>query len=185
VFLSFGPRRPEETLRMQRAIADMGFSVQRLVRNFNEYMGAGALGGTSHLYHLATTPELRPLTAGSHDGPLYTGDFRKPARDFRCTGCGRTQRVGAGLRWTTVAALKRAGCARCGGTTFAPLSRSPQRGHGTNGRVDLGRGVDDPRPEAERPPRVRRDARDDAPAGEAGDCLVRADAVHVEYDQPR
>jgi N4-bis(aminopropyl)spermidine synthase len=123
VFLAFGPRRPEETLHLQRAIADMGFVVQRLIRNFNDYLGAGALGGTSHLYHLATTAELRPRIDGADEGPLYTGDFREPTRDFRCTGCGRTQRVGAGLRSATVAALKRVGCSRCGGTTFAPLPR--------------------------------------------------------------
>jgi N4-bis(aminopropyl)spermidine synthase len=101
--------------------------VQRLVRNFNQYAGAGALGGTSHLYHLATTPELRPLVAGAYRGPLYTGDLREPVRDFRCTGCGRVERVGRGRRRTTVAALKRAGCRHCGATAFAPLPRRAAR----------------------------------------------------------
>jgi hypothetical protein len=54
----------------------MGFVVRSLVRNFNEYVGAGVLGGTSHLYHLGTTAELRPLVAGEHSGPLYTRDLR-------------------------------------------------------------------------------------------------------------
>jgi N4-bis(aminopropyl)spermidine synthase len=123
VFFAFGPKRPDETLELQRAIVGMGFSVQRLVRNFNDYVGAGALGGTSHLYQLATTTELRPLVDGRHEGPLYTGDFREPSRDYRCTACGRTQRVGRGLTWTTVEALKRDGCLRCGGRLFAPLTR--------------------------------------------------------------
>jgi hypothetical protein len=63
-------------LRLQRAIAEMGFLVRSLVRDFNEYVGAGVLGGASHLYHLSTTPQLRPLVAGEHAGPLYTRDFR-------------------------------------------------------------------------------------------------------------
>jgi len=127
VFFAFGPRRPQETLEVQRAIAAMGFAVQRLVRNFNDYVGAGALGGTSHLYHLATTAELRPLVGGRHEGPLYTGDFREPEREYRCKGCGRTQRVGRGLTWTTVTALKRDGCLRCGGSAFVPLPRDAAR----------------------------------------------------------
>jgi predicted methyltransferase len=135
VFLAFGPRRPEETLEVQRAIAAMGFSVQRLVRNFNDYVGAGALGGTSHLYHLATTSELRPLIAGPHTGPLYTGDFREPARLYRCKGCGRSQRVGRGLTWPTITELKRAGCLRCGGTAFLPLSRQAATRGGTSARA--------------------------------------------------
>ena len=182
VFLAFGPRRPDETLRVQRAIADMGFSVQRLVRNFNDYVGAGALGGTSHLYHLATTPELRPLIGGSHDGPLYTGDFRKPARDFRCTGCGRTQRVGPGLRWTTVAALKRAGCSRCGGTGFAPLPLAERR-HRPDGGVDLSWGVHDAGAETQRAPGVGSRAGDDPVRGKPRDGFVRAEAVDVHDDQ--
>ena len=60
------------TLALQRSIVGMGLTVQSLVRNFNEYLGAGALGGTSHLYHLTTTTELRPLVTGHHEGALYT-----------------------------------------------------------------------------------------------------------------
>ena len=74
VFLAFGARRPDEALALQRAILAMGFVVRRLVPNFNEYLGAGVRGGTSHLYQLRTTSQLRPLVAGRHDGPLYTGD---------------------------------------------------------------------------------------------------------------
>jgi hypothetical protein len=43
-----------------------------LDRDFNDYIGAGVLGGTSHLYQLVATPALRPLVTGPFDGPLYT-----------------------------------------------------------------------------------------------------------------
>jgi predicted methyltransferase len=124
VFLAFGPRRPEETLALQRAIAEMGFTVRSLIRNFNDYVGAGSIGGASHLYHLATTSELQPLVEGHYDGPLYTGDARDPGRRYRCKGCGLSKRVGPGQRWATVQDLKRDGCPRCRGTAFVPLPRS-------------------------------------------------------------
>jgi predicted methyltransferase len=74
VFLSFGSRRPGAALALQRAIVDMGFVIRRLVRDFNEYVGAGALGGTSHLYHLSGAPALRSTVAERFAGPLYTAE---------------------------------------------------------------------------------------------------------------
>jgi predicted methyltransferase len=123
VFLAFGPRRPDVSLAVQRTIAEMGLIVRRLVRNFNEYLGGGALGGTSHLYQLATTSDVRPVVRGRHEGPLYTGDHREPVRPYRCKRCARTQRVGRGQMWLSVEALRRDGCPGCGGTAFVPLPR--------------------------------------------------------------
>lgn len=74
VFLSFGSRRPEASFLLQQAIGLMGFAIVRLLRDFNEYVGAGALGGTSSLYHLTATSHLRPLVEGTFDGPLYTSE---------------------------------------------------------------------------------------------------------------
>jgi N4-bis(aminopropyl)spermidine synthase len=74
VFLSYGSRRPGASFLLQQAIGWMGFAIVRLLRDFNEYVGAGVLGGTSSLYHLSATRELRPLVEGTYDGPLYTAD---------------------------------------------------------------------------------------------------------------
>jgi N4-bis(aminopropyl)spermidine synthase len=74
VFLSFGSKRPQAAFRLQQAIAEIGFVIRRLVRDFNEYVGAGVLGGTSHLYHLEATRQLRPSLPGRFLGPLYTAD---------------------------------------------------------------------------------------------------------------
>ena len=128
VFLAFGGRRPDTVLALQRALVDMGFVVRRLVRNFNEYLGAGALAGTSHLYQLATTAAARPLVAGDYDGPLYTGDVRHPVRGYRCKRCRTIERVGPGQRSPHVGALKRDGCPRCGANTFEALTRPGPRG---------------------------------------------------------
>jgi N4-bis(aminopropyl)spermidine synthase len=74
VFLSFGSRRPGVSFALQQAITESGFAIRGLVRDFNEYVGAGVLGGTSHLYHLTATRDVRPLVEGRYDGPLYTAD---------------------------------------------------------------------------------------------------------------
>jgi predicted methyltransferase len=74
VLLSFGSKRPGVSFRVQRSIGEMGFLIRSLVRDFNEYVGAGVLGGTSHLYHLSATSELRPGVVGRFDGPLYTAE---------------------------------------------------------------------------------------------------------------
>jgi predicted methyltransferase len=73
VFLSFGSRRPGAAVQLQRAIAEIGFVIQNISRDFNEYVGAGVLGGTSHLYHLAASGRLAGRV-GSFAGPLYTAD---------------------------------------------------------------------------------------------------------------
>ena len=58
VFFSFGSRRPGVSFLVQQAISATGFAIVRLQRDFNEYVGAGALAGTSSLYHLAATSRL-------------------------------------------------------------------------------------------------------------------------------
>ena len=74
VFLSFGSRRPEATYVVQRDLARMGFAITSLHPNFNRYVGAGVLGGTSDLYRLLATKDVRPLVSGRYEGPLYTSE---------------------------------------------------------------------------------------------------------------
>ena len=66
-------------MQLQRAITEIGFVIQRISRDFNEYVGAGVLGGTSHLYHLAATGGLAPADRGTFVAPLYTAADREPA----------------------------------------------------------------------------------------------------------
>ena len=74
VFLCYGSRRPSAAYGVQKVIGEAGFAIRQLVRDFNRYVGAGVLGGTSHLYHLTGTTDLRPLVEGRYDGPLYTAE---------------------------------------------------------------------------------------------------------------
>lgn len=77
VFLSFGSRRPGAAAQLQSAIGELGFVIQSLTRDFNDYVGAGVLGGTSHLYHLAAAGPLTPAIAGTFTAPLFTADDRE------------------------------------------------------------------------------------------------------------
>jgi predicted methyltransferase len=123
VFFSFGARRPDETVEVQRSIAAMGLAVRSLTAGFNEYLGAGVLGGTSNLYHLRSTADARPLIEGGYDGPLYTADTRTAAvRSYRCAACRAVHEVGPGARWPQIAALQAAGCPECGGPVFRPMA---------------------------------------------------------------
>ncbi|HXW45721.1 MAG TPA: bis-aminopropyl spermidine synthase family protein [Streptosporangiaceae bacterium] len=122
VFFSFGARRPDETLAVQRAIGEMGLVVRSLSAGFNEYLGAGVLAGTSNLYHLRSTAAARPLVEGRYDGALYTADDRAvPTRPYRCAACKAVHQVGPGASWPRIAALQAAGCPDCGGTVFRPM----------------------------------------------------------------
>ena len=130
VFFSFGARRPAETLATQRLIADLGLVVRSVTPNFNRYVGAGILAGTSHLYHLRSSEETAPLIEDEYAGPLYTADSRpEQSRPYRCATCGAVHLVGrasgpdAQPRWAQISDLQAAGCPACGGATFRPMAR--------------------------------------------------------------
>lgn len=124
VLLCFGPKSPDEALLVERAATGMGLVTRALTRNFNEYAGAGTLGGVSHLHHLVATSAVAPQTTGAYAGPLYTGSRHRPRR-YRCAACGREATVGPERPHATVGELKAAGCPACGGDRFRPLAREP------------------------------------------------------------
>jgi predicted methyltransferase/DNA-directed RNA polymerase subunit RPC12/RpoP len=131
VFFSFGPRRPAETVLVQRMLADMGLAVRSLTPGFNSYTGAGILAGTSHLYHLRSTQDSRPAVTGHYGGPLYSAQTRATVtRPYRCASCGAVYQVGPGARWTQIAELKAAGCPACGGTVLRPQPLRAGQGAG-------------------------------------------------------
>ncbi|HST18565.1 MAG TPA: bis-aminopropyl spermidine synthase family protein [Gaiellaceae bacterium] len=77
VFLSFGSRRPGAQLALQRTIIESGLEIRALTRDFNDYVGAGVLGGTSHLYQLRATANVVPPVRGRFTGELYTAARRR------------------------------------------------------------------------------------------------------------
>jgi predicted methyltransferase len=122
VFFSFGARRPDETIAVQRGMAAMGLAIRSLEPGFNSYVGAGVLAGTSSLYHLRTAPGAQPLLVGPYNGPLYSAANRAAVtRPYRCARCKAVHHVGPGSNWPQIAALQAAGCPDCGGTVFRPM----------------------------------------------------------------
>jgi N4-bis(aminopropyl)spermidine synthase len=129
LFFCFGARRPAQTVRTQSMIAAMGLAIRSLSPGFNTYLGAGVLGGTSHLYHLRSTQESAPLVTGSYEGPLYTADYRAASlRPYRCAGCRAVHQVGPGGPWARIDVLQAAGCPGCGGATFRPMALQARPG---------------------------------------------------------
>ena len=85
IFLSFGSRRPRAQFELQRTIVEAGLEIRALTRDFNDYVGAGVIGGTSHLYHLRAAADVRPPLTGRYDGPLYTAAFRRRTASMQST----------------------------------------------------------------------------------------------------
>ncbi len=125
IYLHFGHRPPDEQVAVQRAIAEMGLVIERLVPNFNEYVGAGVLAGVSDLYVLSASTQSAALVKGEYAGPIYTGQLRPMLRTYACTVCGTEVTVGgeAGGRFATIEALKEAGCPCCDSHTFRLVRR--------------------------------------------------------------
>jgi N4-bis(aminopropyl)spermidine synthase len=126
LLLCFGPKDHADSLELYRRMTGMGLYPRAVVRNFSEYVGAGVLGGVSHLHHLVTgTAERVAPPAAAAPGPIYTGELAPPARDYECTRCGAVRRVGRGARFRTVAELKASGCGDgCESTSFRPRARA-------------------------------------------------------------
>jgi predicted methyltransferase len=130
IAFSFGPKGPGITLEVQRAITELGLTVQAMHRNFNEYLGAGVIGGYSHFQYLSSTAETATMLDGAYAGPLYTADQRAALRQYVCNQCGERYAVGKDGPWASIAGLKTAGCAKCGGDRFRPLRLIRAAGEG-------------------------------------------------------
>ena len=144
VFFSFGARRPEETLRVQRLIADLGLTVRSLVPGFNSYTGAGVLAGVSHLYHLRTTAQARPAIDRGLHRPAVHGRHagrRHPALPLRRLR-GRASRSAQAPAGARSPRLKADGCPDCGGTVLRPMALR----RATAGRLGDDRAAPGPRP---------------------------------------
>jgi N4-bis(aminopropyl)spermidine synthase len=120
IFFSFGAKGPDEMLDVQRQVIDLGLVTHGLIRNFNEYLGSGILGGTGFFQHLLTTSDTASLVEVDYQGPLYTRDKRSRQREYHCLACGARIPVGSGAAWTSVAQLRDAGCPTCGKGPFRP-----------------------------------------------------------------
>ncbi|MET8976258.1 GNAT family N-acetyltransferase [Streptomyces sp. NPDC004539] len=126
IFFSFGGKSPDDMLAVQREIIELGLVTHGHIRNFNEYEGSGILGGVGFFQHLLTTSSTTPSHPGDFSGPLYTGDKRTRARRYECMSCAARIEVGPGAAWSSVGALRAAGCPHCGKGPFRPGQLVPE-----------------------------------------------------------
>jgi hypothetical protein len=123
LFVSFGSTRPDVISSAQADLLAMGFGIRSLTPDFNDYIGTGALAGSSAMYHLRSTGPPVPIIAGRHEGDLYTSDGRHRPRGYVCRSCGRHHLVGPGQAYPTIAELQVARC-ECGADRFEPGPRT-------------------------------------------------------------
>jgi predicted methyltransferase len=124
LLLSFAAKDPDTALALDRLLVEQGLSTRALHRGFNEYVGAGILGGVSDLRELGATADTKPAIAGAYEGDLYTGESAPRTRRYRCMACDAVHVVGSDEAWETIQELKAAGCPACGETRFQPLARA-------------------------------------------------------------
>ena len=124
ILLSFGAKSPADTLELQGRIGSMGLMARSILQNFNEYDGAGTLGGVSNLYELVTARKPNSLVHGTFVEPIYTAKPNR-VRTYRCQSCEQEFDVGPGGTFNTIADLKAVGCSQCGASRFRPLALRP------------------------------------------------------------
>ncbi len=87
IFFSFGSRRPGVQADAQRAIVEARLEIRSLTRDFNDYVGAGVIGGTSHLYHLMLPSAERPSPRSLYTHDAVAGEqgvSKPPATAHEC-----------------------------------------------------------------------------------------------------
>jgi DNA-directed RNA polymerase subunit RPC12/RpoP len=107
---------------LQAKLTEMGLVATRIRPSFNSYQGASILGSVGQLIELRTTRRTRPVTGEDvFAAPIYTAEVRPRDRRYQCRTCSTVTPVGPGETFTTIEALKEAGCPHCGGTVFKRL----------------------------------------------------------------
>jgi predicted methyltransferase len=123
-FLSLGHKSPDEMLDVYQSLVAMGLTVREVIPAFNDYQGASILGSSSQMIHLVSTDVTEPLVLDPYyQEPIYTGQLSPTVRLYVCTQCKRGYKVGQGHSFTTIEALKIAGCERCSNKRFRYVRR--------------------------------------------------------------
>ena len=122
-FLSYADLAPDDLLPLQARLAEMGLAAVRIRPSFNSYRGASILGSVGQLIELRTTRHTSAFAEAAErfEQPIYTAEVRPRSRSYRCRACGTVVALAPGEAFTTIEALKAAGCPRCGQTVFQRL----------------------------------------------------------------
>lgn len=113
VYLAFAHKPPDEMLKFQMAINEMGLFIRELIPRFNTYEGAGIFANTTFLGKLETTDKTCPSITRKFEGKMYSGEIFPTVRIYKCK-CRKAIEVGISKNFSTIEELKSKGCPICG-----------------------------------------------------------------------
>ncbi len=126
IFLSFEHKAQDDMLKIEILLYNMGLSISEIFLRFNEYEGAGILGGEGQFIILKTTNDTKSLIDGDFEELIYTGEIKRTKRKYKCKNCGKEYWVGIEEKYTTIEQLKEKGCEQCQKSAFDLLERKQE-----------------------------------------------------------
>ncbi|MBD3351545.1 MAG: putative methyltransferase [Candidatus Lokiarchaeota archaeon] len=127
IFLSYAHRSSETTLKIQKALIEMGLAVMEITPSFNKYEGSEILGNITQLFHLKTTSKTSPSISASQQfvEKFYTGETHPYIRKYQCKLCQHVITVGPDKEFETIELLKGNKCPKCGKSkTFTLIEKN-------------------------------------------------------------
>lgn len=134
VFFSYAKRSYQKHWELQQSLYAMGFVINNIQYDINNYEGAQILGATSQLFVLQTTEQMNPYIPNQRKftRPIYTGEVEKKSIIYQCNHCKNSLTVGTGNEYTTITQLQSSGCPKCKNNKFSQIKRTvkkPQSQH--------------------------------------------------------
>ena len=123
IYFSFAHKPPAYQLNIQKSFLTMKLVISTITPKFNTYEGAGIIGNIGQMIVLKTTDITNPLIKNAHNGFLYTGEFMKTVRFYKCRECGKITKIGNYEKIKNIESLKNTGCYKCNNKIFDLVQR--------------------------------------------------------------
>ncbi|MGE7110329.1 adenosylmethionine decarboxylase [Lysinibacillus sp. NPDC047702] len=129
VFFSYAKRSYKKQWELQQSLHAMGFVINNIHYDINNYEGAQILGATSQLFVLQTTDQMISYIPNQRKfmRPIYTGEVERKSVVYQCNHCRNSLTVGAGNEYTTITQLQSSGCPSCKNKKFSQIKRTVQK----------------------------------------------------------
>lgn len=129
VFFSYAKRSYQKHWELQQSLYAMGFVINNIQYDINNYEGAQILGATSQLFVLQTTEQMNPYIPNQRKftRPIYTGEVEKKSVVYQCNHCKNSLTVGTGNEYTTITQLQYSGCPNCKNNKFSQIKRTVKK----------------------------------------------------------
>ncbi len=129
VFFSYAKRSYQKQWELQQSLHAMGFVINNIHYDINNYEGAQILGATSQLFVLQTTDQMISYIPNQRKfmRPIYTGEVERKSVVYQCNHCKNSLTVGAGNEYITITQLHSNGCPSCKNKKFSQIKRTVQK----------------------------------------------------------